>query len=132
VCAVVDAGGSRATLTDEPRFSLELTVPAEGDALVTVSGELDMFRAPAFEALLRRSIDEGARQIVVDLGAVDFIDSTGLGVIVSAAVRLRQVEGSLTVVYGDAQVRRIFEMTALDSIVGLYQARRYDPSRLPR
>ncbi len=109
---------------DGPRFSLELTVPAAGDAVVTVAGELDMFRAPAFEALLCRGIDEGARHVVIDLGAVDFIDSTGLTVIVGAAARLQPAEGNLNIVCGDAHVRRVFEITALDSIVGLHQARR--------
>jgi anti-sigma B factor antagonist len=112
------------TVTDGSSFSLDLVVPADADAVVTVAGELDMFRAPAFEAVLDRSIDQGARSVVVDLDGVNFIDSSGISVIVGAAARLHEAEGSLSVVYGDPQVRRIFEILTLDKVVGVYECRR--------
>ena len=103
---------------------MDLVVPAESDAVVTVVGELDVFRAPAFETVLNRSIDQGARQVIVDLDDVSFIDSTGIRVIVCAAARLYEAGGSLRLVYGDANVRRLFEILALENIVGTYQCRR--------
>ena len=107
-----------------PTFSLDLMVSGEGDAVVTVAGELDMSTAPAFEAMLDRSIDQGVRQVVVDLDEVSFIDSTGVRVIVCAAARLHDAGGSLRLVYGDANVRRLFEILALDRVVSTYQCRR--------
>ena len=91
---------------------------------MTVVGELDMFRAPALEALLDRSIEQGARHVVVDLDDVSFVDSTGISVIVCAAARLHEAGGSLRLVYGDGHVRRLFEILALDKAVGTYQCRR--------
>ncbi len=111
-------------MADGPRFSLDLMVPAESDAVVTVVGELDMLSAPALEAVLDRSIDQGARQLVVDLDDVSFIDSTGIRVIVCAAARLHEAGGSLRLVYGDANMRRLFEILTLDRVVGTYQCRR--------
>ena len=111
------------TALDEPRFSLDSLVPADGSAVVTVAGELDMFRAPAFQAMLRRCIEQGARHVVVDLDEVTFIDSTGISVIVGAVARLRTAEGSLTIVYSSANVGRVFEIAAIDRIVGVYECR---------
>ena len=111
-------------MADGPRFSLDLTVPAESDAVVTVVGELDMLTAPALEVVLDRSIDQGARQLVVDLDDVSFIDSAGIRVILCASARLRETEGSLRLVYGSMNVRRLFEILALDKVVGTYQCRR--------
>jgi anti-sigma B factor antagonist len=104
-------------------FSLDLMVPRHGLAVVTVSGELDMYRAPAFEAIMTKCLDEGARHMVLDLGEVSFIDSTALNVIVGAVPRLTQERGSLNVLYGHANVRRVFEVTSLDSVFGLHQVR---------
>ena len=111
-------------MTDEPTFSLDLMVPAERHAVVTVAGELDMLRAPALETVLDRIVDQGARQVIVDLDEVDFIDSTGIRVIVCAAARLHKAGGSLRLVYSDANVQRLFEILTLDRVVGTYQCRR--------
>ena len=110
-------------LTHALSFSLELMVPREGLAVVIVAGELDMYRAPVFETLMARSIDEGARHVVLDLGAVSFIDSTALNVIVGALLRLTEQRGSLNVLCGHGNVRRVFEVTGLDGVLGLHEVR---------
>jgi anti-sigma B factor antagonist len=51
---------------------------------------------------------------VVDLSGVTFMDSTGLSVLVGALKRLRLMDGRLTVVAPDDDLRRIFEVTGLD------------------
>jgi anti-sigma B factor antagonist len=110
-------------LTHALSFSLELMVPREGLAVAVVAGELDMYRAPVFETLLARSIDGGARHLVLDLGEVSFIDSTALNVIVGALLRLTEQQGSLNVLCGHSNVRRVFEVTGLDSVLGLHEVR---------
>jgi anti-sigma B factor antagonist len=111
-------------LADARRFSLALMVPKAGLAVAIVAGELDIFRAPEFEALLC-SIDEDARHLVLDLTDVSFIDSTALSVILRAVTRLAETRGSLDVVCGDANVQRVFEITGLDGVLGLHEARQF-------
>ena len=56
----------------------------EGRAVVAVSGEVDVHTAPELRAELSRLWKEGERDVAVNLEAVDFIDSTGLGVLLGA------------------------------------------------
>ena len=108
-------------MDDRQRFRVELLLPAEDHAVVAVAGELDIYTAPQFEAALLHSIDEGARRVVVDLTDVTFIDSTALSVVVGAVKRLRSAgDGSLDIVYGSDNVRRVFEITGLASVLGMY------------
>lgn len=65
-------------------------------------------------------IDGGARHVVVDLGRVDFLDSTGLGVLVGALKRLRSVGGSFALVCDKEPLLKIFRITALDQVFPLY------------
>ncbi len=111
-------------MTDGPRFSVDLRMPADGAAVVTVAGELDMSTAPVLEAALESGVDRGAGHIVVDLDSVSFIDSTGIRAIVCAAVRLHAAGGSLRLVYGDEGVQHLFEILALENVVGTYPCRR--------
>ena len=96
-----------------PQFRTELTRPRDGLAVVTIVGEVDLYTAPKFHEVLLRGIDDGARQIVVDLSAVTFIDSTALGVLVHGAKRLGPDGGALHLVCGPGGVRRILEITGL-------------------
>ena len=66
--------------------------------VVAAIGEVDVFTAPQLDAELTRLTHEGRTSIVVDLSRVDFLDSTGLSVLVKALKRVRESEGSLDVV----------------------------------
>jgi anti-anti-sigma regulatory factor len=65
----------------------------------------------------------GARRVIVDLSKVTFIDSTALGVLVSGAKRVRPRNGNLDIVCADENIIRIFEITGLDRIFGIYPSR---------
>jgi anti-sigma B factor antagonist len=93
-----------------------ITVDRHGQALVvTVSGELDAYVAPELTAALDRASGDG--WLVADLKAVSFLDSTALGVLVSA-VRDRDRRGARTqVVLPLGTARRIFEITTLDRVL---------------
>ena len=61
----------------------------------------------------------GARRIAVDLTATDFVDSTGLGMLVASLKRVRTHDGELVVICPEQRLRRIFELTELVSVFGL-------------
>ncbi len=102
------------------------TVEAFGDAavVVTVSGEVDAYSAPTLRLDLRRVVEEdGANVLVIDLSAVTFLDSSGLGAIVGALRRLSERGGQLRIVEPRSSARRIFELTRLDTVLELYADR---------
>lgn len=103
--------GDRATQTSK-LGSLAVRSEREGDALIIeLIGELDLDGAPQLEEALREAEGSDATSIVVDLGRLDFIDSTGLRLLVMAAERAEH--GRFSMLRGPKQVHRVFEITDL-------------------
>lgn len=84
-----------------------------------VHGEADVETAPALRNALLELMDDGAREIRIDLGGTEFLDSTALGVLVGALKRLRAIGGSLTVLSPSPRVRQIIDLTGLAGTFGL-------------
>ena len=110
-------------MEDRPQFHVELVKPTESAAVVDLEGDVDIYSAPQFKDVLLQGIEEGAQRIIVDLAKVTFIDSSGLGVLVSGAKRVRRHDGTLDIVCCDDNITRIFEITGLDRIFGIYPTR---------
>jgi anti-sigma B factor antagonist len=92
----------------------------EGWTVVTVHGEIDVATSPTLRERLIDQVNGGATRLVLDLEAVDFLDSTGLGTIVSLLKRVRTHGGDLRLVCTEARIRRLFEITGLDKAVPLH------------
>ncbi len=90
---------------------------------MVLQGEIDIYSAPQFKEVLVNGIEDGAKRVIVDLTEVTFIDSTALGVLVSGAKRVRPRNGTLDIVCSDENIIRIFEITGLDRIFGIYPSR---------
>lgn len=88
--------------------------------VLEVGGEVDVYTAPGLRERLIELIDAGSRRVVVDLGRVDFLDSTGLGVLVGALKRLRATGGTLALVCDKEPILKIFRITALDQVFPLF------------
>jgi len=89
----------------------------DGEWVVTVQGEIDVATSPRLHTELHTLLEQGARSIVLDLGSMSFIDSSGLGVLVGALKRLKDQQGD-TIVLRDLQepARRVFEITGLTGL----------------
>jgi len=90
-------------------------VPDNGRVLVRLGGELDLSSTPVLEQRLREALDGGGRRLVVDLRNLDFMDSTGLTLLVRWARGAEQDGYELALVRGEERVHRLFEITGLDS-----------------
>lgn len=91
-----------------------------GWAVLTADGEIDIATAPRLREQLIAMINDGANRIVVDLSGVDFIDSTGLGVLIGALKRVRTNEGDLALVCSEPRVLKIFEITGLLNVFAVH------------
>ena len=84
--------------------------------VLEVGGEVDVYTAPRLRERLVELVDAGARNVVVDLGRVDFLDSTGLGVLVGALKRVRTNDGELALVCTEPRILKVFEITGLTKV----------------
>ncbi len=83
----------------------------DGVELVLVEGELDIATAPRLISVLNRAVQEALRSLVVDISRVDFMDSTGLALLINANRRLTRRSKGFAVVCPPGPLRRVFEVT---------------------
>lgn len=104
-------------------FRIEEDRPTPATVVLAVYGEADLHSAPELRERLRAAIDGGATNVVLDLSATGFVDSTSLGVLLGGMKRLREQDGQIRLVVSREELRRIFEITLLDRIFPLYETR---------
>ena len=104
-------------------FNISEEATDRGVHVIPVVGYVDFDAAPQLKRRIVQRIDEGGRRLVVDLSEAGFIDSTGIGVLVGAVKRLRDVDGSLAVVCPDDTMRNIFEIVGLEEVIPLHTSR---------
>ena len=91
--------------------------------VIELGGEVDLYTAPEFKERLVQVIEDGKKQLVVDLSKATVIDSTTLGVLVGGVKRLRPTGGSLALVCTDQNISKIFEITGLDRVFPIHGSR---------
>lgn len=85
-------------------------------AAVALHGELDILAAPELRHVLGDVLDEGATEVVLDVGDLEFMDSSGLGVLVGCHRRLARHGGRLRIVGAHHSVARVLAVTGLDRV----------------
>ena len=96
------------------------TREADGVTIVAVGGEIDVYTAPKLRECITSLVDEGHRDLVVDLEKVEFMDSTSLGVLVGGLKRVRTHEGSLELVCTQERLLKIFRITGLGKVFAIH------------
>jgi anti-sigma B factor antagonist len=105
-------------------MALEIGDAPLGDAPgLAVRGELDMGTAPALDDALAEAIRESDGALVVDLSGVEFLDSSGLQVLMRARALLGREDRALAVVCPFGRVRRVFELAGVSELFALYASR---------
>ena len=91
--------------------------------VVAVRGEIDLFTAPEFKSRIHDAIEAGRDRVIVDLSATTFIDSSSLGVLISAHRRLKMRGGRLIVACDVPAVLSTFKITGLDTVLEMARTR---------
>ena len=91
--------------------------------VIALRGEIDVYTAPLLRQKIVDLVDEGALNIVVDMEKVDFLDSTGLGVLVEGLKRVRTRGGDLSIVVTQDKILKIFDITGLNKAFPIYGSR---------
>lgn len=91
-----------------------------GSAALDVAGRLDLNTSNCLRESLMRIVDSGATSVTVDLSDVEFIDSTGLGVLALAARHPRLDVADLVLICSEGSVRRSLRLTGLDRVISVY------------
>ncbi|HEX4541476.1 MAG TPA: STAS domain-containing protein [Acidimicrobiales bacterium] len=89
-------------------------------AVLAVRGEVDVYTAPRLRERLIELVSQGSHQVVVDLEGVDFLDSTGLGVLVGGLKRLRSHDGDMILVCTQPRILKVFEITGLTKVFSIH------------
>jgi anti-anti-sigma factor len=96
----------------------------EGDVtIVSVVGELDASSAPDLRARFEELISQGQNQYVLDLMALDFIDSSGISAFVNLFKKVRMGQGSVKLCNINPEIMKIFELTRLNRVFDIYDSR---------
>jgi anti-sigma B factor antagonist len=90
--------------------------------VIEVSGEIDVYTAPRLREALISLVDAGNFRLIVDMEGVEFLDSTGLGVLVGALKRVRAHDGSIDLVCTQGRILRIFRITGLSKVFDIYDS----------
>jgi len=107
----------------EPEFELYEEAVDDKTHVITVRGEIHVSTARDFSERLTAAIQEGKRAVILDLTDVEFIDSTGLSVLLNGLRRVLRAGGRLVLVCANPTVMRLFEITRLDSTFEIVSGR---------
>ena len=90
--------------------------------VLRLTGELDLRNVPEVRQAIRGLIDEGFVRFLINLTDLEFIDSSGLGVLVGGLARVREKQGEIKLVCANRRILRVFEMTRLTQLFDIYES----------
>lgn len=88
--------------------------------VVAVGGEIDVYTAPKLRDKITELVAAGSYDLVIDLEAVEFLDSTGLGVLVGGLKKVRAHDGQLRLVCTQDRLLKIFRITGLAKVFDIH------------
>jgi anti-sigma B factor antagonist len=107
----------------KPKFTVETEDVDDRTRILSATGEVHVSTAPELAEQLDAALTAGRSRIVLDFTGVEFIDSTGLSVLLNALRRLSRVDGALSLVCTNPTVLRLFEITRLDATFDIVATR---------
>jgi len=102
--------------TDHPKPFRCSIAQSDGATVLRPAGDLDLGSVPHLEKSLQGAVEAGARRVVVDLRGLEFMDSTGLTLLMRWQRESRRDGFELALVRGDERIHRLFELTAMEPL----------------
>ena len=100
---------------------VETRSPREGAAVISLSGEVDVYTSPRVKQEIVDLLNQGSTRLVIDVTRVEYLDSTGLGVLIGGLKRAREHDGDLRLICDNPRILRIFEITGLTKIFDIHR-----------
>jgi anti-sigma B factor antagonist len=122
-CRVADGADARRENTRGVDVDLTLaTSEVDGATIIAVGGEIDVYTAPKLRDKITELVADGVYDIIVDMEAVEFLDSTGLGVLVGGLKKVRAHDGSLQLICTQDRLLKIFRITGLAKVFVIHDS----------
>ena len=112
---VPELGGENVDLSLETREVGSRTI-------VSVGGEIDVYTAPKLRDQIGELVTDGRHDLLIDLEGVDFLDSTGLGVLVGGLKKVRAQDGSMELICSQDRLLKIFRITGLAKVFTIHDS----------
>jgi anti-sigma B factor antagonist len=97
-------------------LQVEMRTPRAEVTTLALTGEVDIYTSPRLKQHLLEQLEADRTRFVVDLNGVEYLDSTGLGVLIGGLKRARDRGGNLVLACANPRILRIFEVTGLNKI----------------
>lgn len=102
---------------------MEIFRRQSGDIVILdVNGEIDLYNAPEIKDTINKLIEEKKYNVVINLDKVSYIDSSGIGALISSLSNLKKYQGGLKICNVSGSVRKVFELTKLTSFFEIYDS----------
>ncbi len=90
--------------------------------VIDITGEIDLYNAPEIKKQIRGQMDAGRRNIIINLDRVSYIDSSGIGVLISSLSQIKKTGGGLKIINVYGAVRKVFELTKLTGFFDIFDS----------
>ncbi|HON79099.1 MAG TPA: STAS domain-containing protein [Spirochaetota bacterium] len=90
--------------------------------LLDITGEIDLYNAPEIKDIINKLIEEQKYNVIINLEKVSYIDSSGIGALISSLSNLKKYQGGLKIINVYASVRKVFELTKLTSFFEIFDS----------
>lgn len=91
-----------------------------GELLVKIEGEVDVYTSIDLKKEMTKLVESDQKRIIIDLENVNYMDSSGLGVLVALLKELKKVGGELKLICLPVSVKKIFDLTRLTKFFNIY------------
>ena len=104
---------------------MEISKRSEGNVeIIDLKGEIDVSVSPQMREAIKPLIDQQKKSLLINLGEVTYIDSSGLGVLVESLQEMKKYGGKIKLVKLNPDIRKVFEVTRLDTFFEICQEER--------
>ena len=102
---------------------MEITQRERNSVVVLdIIGEIDLYNASEIKLMIQKLIDNQKYDIIINLEKVSYIDSSGIGALISSLSSLKKYQGNMKIINLLASVKRVFELTKLMSFFDIYSS----------